>query len=145
MINKGDELKCTTCGKVAFISISEREIGANEAIWAHDFMQGNGESLRPMQRLACPHCGAQVHSLRVDTLLAHTQPSTDEEQAAELKACPFCSEQGNWDVMAAGPQGDFLAVQCGACGAQGPSADTEIGARQAWNTRHLCTPWPSTK
>ncbi len=54
------------------------------------------------------------------------------------KACPFCAEQvaEELDVVAAGFESRFVAVQCPCCAAQGPAADTAEGARRAWDFRY---------
>ncbi len=54
-----------------------------------------------------------------------------------MKPCPFCSEQ--FETLPTAPSGfelKFTAMQCPACGAQGPAADNEKEAMKVWNTRN---------
>ena len=55
----------------------------------------------------------------------------------KLKPCPFCYEENDLDVWER--QGFFTkkpwSVICNFCGAQGPEAESEEKAVEAWNRR----------
>jgi len=60
------------------------------------------------------------------------------EKRAEIALCPFCGDWGAEVAESAVPSirgGQKQAVYCNTCFCEGPTAETETGAVEAWNRR----------
>lgn len=60
------------------------------------------------------------------------------DKRAEIALCPFCGDWGAEVAESAVPSirgGQKQAVYCNTCFCEGPTAETETGAVEAWNRR----------
>ena len=61
----------------------------------------------------------------------------ENNEKIRIKQCPFNHDGVEDQNLLIREVGQFMAVQCGVCGASGPVADTEDGAVSMWNKQQV--------